>query len=168
MLVLRCTTKLLAALALDAGELPSQEDDPTLGSWFVNMFPLQRRRGLLFTHSTTLYSVFAYPIKLAALAEILSGHPAHYLQLDEFPPAQIRGLLAAYQDHVFAVTNNRRVLGSMNDQRIQIEAFATIHGVDNPLGIAVVNRAINRNPLSMIKYSYPTDRMKGLLSDART
>jgi hypothetical protein len=166
MLILRCTAKLLTALSLDAKTVEPCDDDKRLGAWFVTMFPLQRHRSLLFTHSTTLYSVFLTSVKrsdLPALPELLKQHLAHYLELDEVTPSAIHALIRRYEHHAIAATNDRGVLGSMNDLRFQIEFFAEVKGIQSPVDLALINRAINRVPSTRIGNRYACDRMVALL-----
>ena len=61
MAILRCTQKLLSELKLKPSDSIQQPSD--LSGWHANLLRIDRRKCVLFTHDTTLYSFFVPGLK---------------------------------------------------------------------------------------------------------
>jgi len=61
MAILRCTKKLLSELKLKPSDSMQQPNE--LSSWHANLLRIDRRKCVLFTHDTTLYSFFVPGLK---------------------------------------------------------------------------------------------------------
>lgn len=115
MFTLRCTTKLLSRLgARDAGR-----DAPTsttrLGDWFANYVIVERQHLALAVSRSTLLPVLAPAAPLRTLTQRLPLLVAEMLYELGIPTATIESELDAMRECMIARTDDRRVLGSMND-----------------------------------------------------
>ena len=114
MITLRCTQKLLRRLdARPSADAPAS--DSRLGDWYANLLYLRGEQLILCVSERTLLPVLVtardgarFPERLReGLAEVLSALGVSKTTIDEE--------LAAMRDYRIAKTNNRRVLGTMND-----------------------------------------------------
>ena len=61
---IRCTQKLLKELSISNNQLAEIENtDSLLGSWYANIFTLDRRKTLIFMNERTLLSFIIYGIR---------------------------------------------------------------------------------------------------------
>ncbi|MEK6770748.1 MAG: hypothetical protein AABY62_03800 [Pseudomonadota bacterium] len=163
-LLIRCTQKLLA-------EIPENLVDPsaTGEGWHANLIRFERRKCVLFTHDATLYSVFVPGLKkpeFERLDEVFGQRLFKTLLWDEFPQDQVERMLEACRTIHFSRSNNRSVLGSMNDIRFQIEVHVAHDGGLVNVDLADLHHRVNRTPLSAVGYRYPVDGFREHLAQA--
>jgi len=162
--LIHCTQKLLA-------KIPDRLIDPSASgeSWHANLLRFDRRKCVLFTHDASLYSVFVPGLKKAEfeqLDELFGQRLFKALVWDEFPQTQIERMLDACRVIRFTRSNNRSVLGSMNDIRFQLgwqlEHDGGLAGVD----LGHLHHGLNRTPFGAIGYGYPVERLQEYLTQA--
>lgn len=115
-MIFRCTQRLLK------GVKPAPTADPpepgsALGEWFVNLAPVPfaGRSLVLYTHATTLVCVVAPGRALNTTLPMFRQRLPLLLQRLGAPGAWIDPQMVDAGETIVARTNNRRVLGSMND-----------------------------------------------------
>jgi hypothetical protein len=122
--VIRCTRKLLRRL----GHKPAEDGDPPksttrLGDWCLNLLVVRRQHVVLGVSSLTLLPVLVaatpYRTVMSRFAEA-AGQMLRALKVDE---ARIAAEQQAMRDCVVKTTNDRRVLGSMNDFAWLLESY---------------------------------------------
>ncbi len=116
MLVLRCTKKLLGRM--DVTPVPEREVPVArtrLGEWLANITTVDRRPLVLAVSSRTLLPVLLPLAPAKTLASRFPGALAEMLEALIINGARIDVEVAALSEHTIAATNNRRVLGTMND-----------------------------------------------------
>lgn len=126
MLYLKCTGVVQKALGLSktqvADALPTQAP---LGNWYVNRFSIGQRTAYIFMSETTLISFLLLQGKtlmtVETLPSMLLAGLAQLLEMRGFAPDAVARALLHYHDGVFAKTDSRSDLGSLNDlvQRYQ-------------------------------------------------
>ncbi len=161
-LLIHCTQKLLA-------EIPSHLMDSTAAgeSWHANLLRFDRRKCVLFTHDATLYSVFVPGLKkpeFEQLDEVFGQRLFKALLWDEFPQVQIERMLDAARSICCTRSNNRSVLGSMNDIRYHIEGEVAHAGGLEGVDLADLHHRLNRILFSAIGYRYPVERLQECLA----
>lgn len=161
-LLIHCTQKLLA-------EIPASLVDPAASgdSWHANLLRIDRRKCVLFTHDTTLYSVFVPGLKkldFTRLDQIFGQRLFKALLWESFPQDQIERMLDACRTIRFTRSNNRSVLGSMNDIRFQIEVHVAHAGGLANVELVDLHHVLNRSPFSAIAYRYPVEGLREFLS----
>ena len=167
MRIIHCTQKLLKELGnpplLSPDSLPDMEG---LGNWYANLLRIDRRKCLLFTNEKTLYTFLIPKVLKENLKNIKNEFLTHLilnLRYEELGPNAVNHFREEYQEIGFAKTNNRAVLGSMNDFIYQAEGYIEMQGGIDRANILVVNHKVNQAPMSMLKYERPVDAMKKVL-----
>ncbi len=154
MALIQCTKKLLKELPVDT---EAAQDKPSLlGNWHANLLLIERRKCVLFTNDTTLYSLFVPRLtkpdfqKLASI--FISNLAANftYEGLDKY----VNAIIEECQYNLsFSRSSNRSVLGSMNDIVNMINAYLYQHGGLENVNCPELNHELNRIPLKAIKYN---------------
>jgi hypothetical protein len=165
-MIIRCTQKLLSELK----KKPTQEVSPKdpFWSWHANVFHIERRKCVLITNDATLYTMFIPALKkpdFQSFDFVFGQHLFENLLHEEIPQNQIETVLSACEDIKYEKTNNRSVLGSMNDQKFRLEYFIQAEGGLASTGIYELNYNLNRIRLSAIEYKHPIELLRGKLQE---
>jgi hypothetical protein len=162
--LIRCTQKLLKELNIkpwDEETTPSQ-----LGDWHANLLHLEGRKCVLFTQDQTLYSFFVPGLKkgdFEQLEGIFRQQLFRYLVNEGFEQPKIEQILTEYQTIRFAKTTSRSVLGSMNDITFRLKYQISAIGGLSQLNLDTFTQALNRVPMSAIKYRFSIEAVKSQL-----
>lgn len=165
MQLIRCTQKLLKELRVKPSEV--EPEFGYIGEWHANLLRVERRKCVLFTNNDTLYSIFVFGLKRADfdhLDEIFRQSLFRRLRIEGFSQIQIEKVLEEYQKIHFAKTNNRSVLGSMNDLAFQMEGHIISTGGIGNLGLDALNDTLNRIPMGALNYQYSIEALKAKLN----
>lgn len=163
-----CTQKLAKELGAKLFSPIDQKEG--LGNWYANLLHIGRRKCVLFTHEQTLYSLFVPGLKkpeFKRLDDIFLMTLADHLHHDGFEPASIKNILDGYTGRLeFAKTENKSVLGSMNDLAYQIKIEVQIQkGLAN-IDLVAVTKKLNRIPFKAIGFEYPRTIFKSKTENA--
>lgn len=157
-MILRCTAKLLKLVGekpvADAGDGPE---------WYGNLIWIERRKCLLFTHAETLFSFMVSDVRRADIAPLepfVLGRIRHELASEGLRPEPFG--VGRDADMVVARTNDRGVLGSMNDLAFQCQHAAASDGGLEHLDMREWNRQLHRTPMGARKYGFPIDLAREL------
>jgi len=164
MQLIRCTQKLIKELLIEPSEKEAQPG--CIGSWHANLLRIDRRKCVLFTNDRTLYSFFVPGLKrpeFKRFRDVFRHNLFKCLVNDGFSQTQIEKVLSEYQTIGIAKTNNRSVLGSMNDLAFQIEyRVAAFGGLENT-DLIILNSDLNRTPMGAIKYMNSIELLRTML-----
>jgi hypothetical protein len=167
MTLIHCTQKLLKELGGPHLQSPDSSPDTNgLGNWYANLLRIDRRKCLLFTNEKTLYTFLIPKVLKEHLKNIKNEFLNHLilnLQYEEIGLDAVNRVGQEYQEIGFAKTNNRVVLGSMNDFIYQAEGYIEVQGGIDRANILVVNHKVNQSPMSMLQYERPVDVLKKVL-----
>ena len=167
MQLIKCTQKLLKELKQEATTaVPFQSH---LGSWHANMFHIERRKCVLVTNDLTLYTMFIPYLKkedFKVFHVVFGQNLFKNLLYEKLSQKDIETVLEEYQDIQYAKTDSRSVLGSMNDQKYQLEYIINAKGGLDNTDIYQLNSEVNRNILSAIKYKRPIEMLKDKLHNS--
>lgn len=161
MQLIKCTQKLLKELQQKPTKQVPQKSN--LGSWHANIFHIERRKCVLVTNDLTLYTMFIPYLKKAdfkAFNTVFGQNLFKNLLYENLSQNEIETALEEYQEIQYAKTDNRSVLGSMNDQKIQLEYLIQSEGGLDKTDIYELNYKLNRIILSAIDYKYPIEILK--------
>jgi hypothetical protein len=164
--IIRCTAKLLTELKSELTIEPSQ--CPSWYDWHANLLWVDRKKCILFTNDQSLYSFFVHPMKKPSLekfAEVFRLGLFKSLMGERLSEQQVEYVLSKYGHIVIGKTNNRSVLGSMNDIAFQIKSMAYAMGGLARANLSELGRGLNRIPMSAIKYKTGVDELKRMLAD---
>ena len=165
-MLIRCTQKLFKELH----QLPTQDESEPYDywSWHANLFLVERRKCVLVTHDSTLFTIFIPFLKKPDFKQFnitLGQNLFKNLLYEEFPQTQFEIVLSECEESKFAKTNNRSVLGSMNELKFQLEYH--IHAASGLrfIDIYELNHNLNRTRLSAIDYKRPIEMMRNKLQE---
>ena len=164
MALLRCTKKLIAELKIRPEERPSTSD---LSNWHANFLRIDRRKCILFTHDRTLYSFFVPGLTkpdFQNFEEIFRQNLFKSLVSENIYQRQIEFFLEDMRVIEFAKTNNRSVLGSMNDLALQLKTMIYLDGGLWDADVAGINHQLNRIPMGGIDMNYGIDELQRFLA----
>jgi len=124
-----------------------------------------------FTNDVMLYSFFVPGLKkpqFENVREVFGQNLFKNLLWENFPQNQIETVLDEHREIIIAKTNNRSVLGSMNDLAFQLKyRIGAMGGLVN-IDLTELNHELNRIPMSAIKEIYSIDELKKLLNKLST
>lgn len=167
MQLIRCTKKLQKEMGLKKTAIQTDEKGASyLGSWHANLFFVDRHRCVLFTNDKTLFNFVVLDIpkvELQALATLFKYHLGCVLGDDEdITEATRQKILSEYTEIGYANTNNRSVLGSMNELAFQYEHSIFANGGVHSSIVPSLIKQFNRMPMGMIDYQYSIDLLRAV------
>ena len=146
MIVLRLTNKVLKEFGKQKPELVQVAEGSGANEWYVNLFRLDRRKCLLFTHAGTLFSFVVAGVSrkdIQSLPELFRKELSRALFYEEFSAGQIEEFMKRAQEITIAKTTSRSVLSSMNQILYEypyiMARFAHLGGE----GLVAANRELN-------------------------
>ncbi len=154
-----CTKKLLKELDAD----PTDNVEPIsslLGRWHANLINIERRKCVLITNDSTLFTMFIPFLRKPDFRKfhyIFTEHLFKNLLNEGFSQRQIEAVLNEHEQILFSKTKSRSVLGSMNEQKIQLEWEIRFNGGLKAAPLYELNKKLNRNLLSAIGLKYPVE-----------
>lgn len=157
-MIIRCTKKLFAELK--AKPANGEQESDLLWSWHANVFNIGRRKCVLVTNDATLFSLVIPGLKSAdfKLFHVIFGqHLFKTLLSEEIQQNRIEVVLSRCENIRYEKTNSRSVLGTMNEQKVQIEYSIQAAGGLELTDIYELNRQMNRIVYSAIGYKYPVE-----------
>ncbi len=155
-MIIQATKKLQDMLKIKTMVKPI--DDNNFSCWHANIFNIGRKKGLLVTHNTSLYSVFIYGItqkKLKDLPSIIKQRLELHLSKDLFTKTCIDEMLKSIGDIEYMNTSKRSVTGSMNEMTKFIDGFFIEE--DEAIG---VRQDINNMIYGYLDYFTPHESLK--------
>ena len=164
MAILRCTQKLLSELKLNPSDTVQPADE--LGSWHANLLRIDRRKCVIFTHDRTLYTFFIsglVKVHFKNFHEVFRQNLFKSLMAENLPQKHIEIFLEDIREIEISKTNNRSVLGSMNDLTFQLKYQIADEGGLLNTDITKLNHDLNRIPMSAIEEIYSIYELRKLL-----
>lgn len=142
-MILRCTTRLLKAIAPHAPRpvaLPASDED-----WYANLIWIDRRKCLLSMHMGTLFPVFVADIRAADLChlgalmvrEVETALEQERLPLDALGPLDADGLQ-------IAATASRSMVGFLTQAAFESRHYIDHAGGLHDTGVEELNRWLRR------------------------
>jgi len=164
--ILHCTAKLLSELKLQSKDLLPASDDPN--SWHANLFVIDRRKCVIFTHDRTLYSFLALGLTkpdFQHFKEVFRQGLFKSLIANAIPQKQLERFISLNHDIEFGKTNSRSVLGSMNDLIFHIKYRIFADGGILNAEINKANQYINHIVMGAIGGSHSIDELRKYLGN---
>jgi len=161
---LKCTQRLLKAIGVrEASGAQAVPSSSSLGDWYANLLVISRKKVLLFTNGSTLYSFAVVGVRkkgLKKIAELFLEHLRLNLDHEGLPAPIADRLIAEYQSMGLARTDNRSVLGSMNDLSVQLECFILDPRRAEGSDILEINKDLNRTPHKPLRWKYSIELLR--------
>jgi CRISPR/Cas system CSM-associated protein Csm2 small subunit len=164
MAIIRCTKKILTEIKIKPSENEGLSDG--FGSWHCNLLRIDRRKCVLYTHDYTLYSFLVPGLTkqdFVNFDEVFRESLFKNLLNEKLPQDQIERFLDNNRIIEIAKTNNRSVLGSMNDLAFQLTYRVQDMGGIVNTNIQELNHFLNRIPMSKISETYSIYELKSFL-----
>lgn len=120
MLYLKCTVEVQKAVGLRKENLADAAGtNAALGNWYVNRFEVERRKIFIFMSESTLLSFVLLqgkkPVTVQTLPDMMLAGLQQLLEMRGLPRAAIDRAFEHYESGVYAKTDSRSALGSLND-----------------------------------------------------
>lgn len=163
MLVFRCTDKFARLMGTNRHRLAEPSESGYLGSWFAHRFPIEGRKCVIFTHEETLFSVVEVDVlksDLADLGTFFADRLIRSLAACDLAAPSPERVREASKRVVLAPTNNRSVVGSMNDLWFMAEVHTETGGGLALFDFDDVCRFVNRTPMSALSYDRPAEAFR--------
>jgi len=143
---IKCTAK----LAKKGGFKLSKPDQDTKEDWHANTFILDRLTYVIFCHDCTRLSVLAGPVRKADLQDLpslLSQQLERVLENEGFSQRAIEHAILRLDGLMLSKSNNRSVLGTINDNIFHTEIHAYYGGGCQHMGLEDLAHRINHMPM---------------------
>ena len=160
-MIIRCTRKVATKIKV---ELPSNAIEAEESEWYTNLFRHRGAQFLIITESKTLLSVVIRGRGIATRQSFLTSFTeavGEYCRNRRIASVLGNGLAFGPNEAEFHKTNNRRILGSMNDLIYASQAHLEIH--DRSLD--ELSDRLNETPMSYLGYSNPMKQVESLLRE---
>jgi phosphoribosyl-ATP pyrophosphohydrolase len=159
MQLIRCTGKLQKEMGIKKSEL--REDEPVfsyLGSWHANLIYINGKKCVLFNFIVTNVS----KAEIKELSRMFIEN-LHCILADEgLEDATIKKIRNEYEDVYYAKTNNKSVLGSMNDLAFHYKLHLQEAGGVHSYLVPSIIKKLNHMPMGAINYGYPIDALRAM------
>lgn len=165
MIVFRGTQKALKAMGINGKKCPDPGEG-LLGSWFINIFHLERRKCALITNDQTLYSVLFFGLKkkdFEDIAQVFLAGLLENMRQDGFPVSTMAFVEGQGESIAVGKTNSRRVLGVMNEIVLTVKYLVAVKRFSVQQEIRVQNRTLNRTPWSGLELFDAVDMLREAL-----
>ena len=166
MTVLRCTAKLLKEIGAPATDIREFSRQGRLGSWHASIFRIERHKAIIFTNDKTLYSVVVTGIKkrnIVNIDELFREQLFACLKSMRIDNGKFNQVMEDAAQVIIGKTNNRSVLGSMNDH-VSATIFQVRYDGGYPhLNMQDINERLNDTPMKAIGYASGKEKIEQLL-----
>jgi hypothetical protein len=169
MAIIRCTAKLLKEMGLSKSALinTAKECSP-LGEWHANLIFIDRKKCVLFANDATLFNFIAADVLRSVirnLGDLFLLHLSCMLHEEGVKTEVVERALATCGEISFSTSNNRSVLGSMNEMAFQYEYLILRAGGVHSAAVPSIIKNQNRIPMKLAAPIVPTEAMRKVLED---
>ena len=136
-----------------------------LGPWHANLIHVDRRKCVLFVNDKTLFNFIAADVSRAQIRDLgglFNGLLQCVLADEGFDALVLERIMSEYVGLGYAKTNNRSVLGSMNDLAFHYKYHIQAAGGVHAYAVPGIIRKLNRMPMGAIRYAYPVEVLRGM------
>ena len=170
MQILRCTKKLQKEMGLKKGDLSENvPSESCLGSWHVNLIYIDGKKCLLFVNDKTLFNFIVADIPRAQIKKLSSIFKATLecvFSDEDVPEKTINKIMSEYESIQYANTNNKSVMGSMNDLAFHYKYHIQSEGGVHSYAVPSIIKKLNRMPMGALEYVYSVEALKAVLEKA--
>ena len=150
---IKCTKKLANRAGIKLAPATEQSDL----DWHANLFTLDRRFYVIFCEDTPRLSVLAGPVlkrDLQDLPKLLRNNLSRTLKSEAFSESSIEFAVSRLSDMCIAKTDNRSVIGTINDNIWHTQIHAYHAGGVDLAGLDYLSMHLNHMPMGPLKYKY--------------
>lgn len=166
MQLIRCTQKLLKEMGLKKTVLNTSEPVFSyLGSWHANLLHIDGKKCVLFVNDKTLFNFLAPNVKrqqIKNLSDLFNEHLAYALSSENMTDETKEKITNEYSDINYATTNNKKVIGSMNDLAFHYKHHILSEGGIFSALIPIIINKLNHMPMGAIGYKFASEELKSI------
>ena len=127
MAILFCTNKILKELGLSKNKVPSlAHSESPLENWYINLFYQDRKKCLIFVQAESLFTFIVPNVlrkDIVLIHELLGRELSRAMYHEDFKADEIQKVTGILADLTVSQTQNRQVLGSMNNLIFQYSVY---------------------------------------------
>jgi len=156
---IKCTAKLAKRAGIQLAPAVSQSSD----DWHANIFTFDRRFYVIFVHDRTRLTCLAGPVTkpdLQDLGELLRKSLQTVLNHEGFGVSAMSYALGKIDGMHTQKSDNRSVLGTINDNLFHITHHAAYSGGVEFVGLATLAAQVNHMPMSPLKWKYAIEEYR--------
>lgn len=172
MLQLKSTAKVRKFLGLKDSELLEKAlDSSVLGAWYVNLFPIERRKALIFMNERTLLSFIIYGVRkdnTKNLPGVLCRGLHQLLSFTEVDLVLIERALTDYETYCYSKTDSKRALGNMNEIVFLYQHHIQYEGGIQNCDLTGITFKVNQTPQRNIGWDFSLDLAISLIENHGT
>lgn len=162
MLYLKCTSTVQKAVGLRKENLANAgTTDAPLGNWYINRFEADRRNIYIFMSESTLLSFILIqgknPITSQSLPNMMLAGLQQLLEMRGLPSEVIDRAFAHYELGLYAKTDSRSFLGSLNDLVQTYRYIIEFEGGLASCDLTGIIMKVNEMPQRKLKWSNSWD-----------
>lgn len=149
---IRCTAKLQKEMGLKKSDLNDGESEPSpLGQWHANLIYIDRRKCILFVNDQTLFNFILTDVprsEIRKLAHNFKFTLSCVLHAEGLSTDRVEKALNEYSEIEYGKSNDRSVLGNLNDLAYNYEVhILEAGGVHSPEVPSIIKKQ-NRMPMN--------------------
>jgi len=140
-----------------------------LGSWHVNLIYIDGKKCLLFVNDKTLFNFIVPDIPRAQIKKLSSIFKATLecvLSDEGIPEMAITKIMSEYKSVQYANTNNKSVMGSMNDLAFHYKYHIQSEGGVHSYAVPSIIKKLNHMPMGALDYVFPIEALKVACEEA--
>ena len=156
--LIRCTRKLLTEMGAQVASAADQAHAALLGDWFANLIRIERRKCVIFTSERTLLTFLVVGPGRDAIRDcptLFRSGLRRLLENEGFAAGDIDRVVGQYQQLNLAPTNDRSVLGSLNDLARIAEGHIQHLGGLGRCDLRAIDHEMNITPMSRLQMASP-------------
>ena len=164
---IKCTAKLAKRAGLQLSP-PSQK---SRNDWHANIFTFDRRFYVIFVQDRTRLTCLAGPVKkldLQNLGFLLRRSLRTVLTHEGFSESAMSHALGKIDEMQIHKSDNRSVLGTINDNFFHITHHAAYEGGVEVAGLATLASQVNHMPMSPLEWNFAIEEYRRSVNHSAT
>jgi len=148
------------------------ENEPSesyLGSWHANLIYIDGKKCLLFVNDKTLFNFIVPDISRAqirGLSNIFKFTLECVLSTEGVPERAKTKIMSECESIQYANSNNKSVLGSMNDLAFNYKYHIQSEGGVHSYAVPSIIKKLNHMPMGALDYMSPIEALKAVYENA--
>jgi len=167
--LIRCTAKLRKEMGLKKTDLCEGEPvPPGLGQWHAHLIYIMRKKCVLFVNDRTLLNFIQPDVRreqIRKLDELFREMLPALLSEKGLTPEQVDAIMSDYETITYGKSNNRSVLGSMNDLAYHYEIHLKEAGSLHSAMVPSIIMRLNRMPMGGQDYATATEALRDYVDE---
>jgi hypothetical protein len=150
---IKCTKKLGDRAGLKLGPAAQRSDN----DWHANIFVLDHRFYVIFCEDRSRFSVLAGPVvkaDLQDLPQLLRENLARSLRSEGLSECSVECVLESLSGTITAKSDDRSVIGTINDNIWHVKIYAHEAGGVDRAGIDYLSKHLNHMPMAPLGWKY--------------